>query len=144
LEGFVTRLAYSPDGLRLAAASRDGSVKVWDAVTGETCLALGGRTDAVRGVAYSPDGRRLVTAAGGMNKGRELLYSEVKLWDALTGQEILILRGALAYSPRVAFDRGGRRLAASGDRVVTIWEGVPLDTELAEQRQAASLVKFLF
>jgi hypothetical protein len=79
-----------------------------------------------------------------MNKGRELLYSEVKLWDALTGQEILILRGALAYSPRVAFDRGGRRLAASGDRVVTIWEGVPLDTELAEQRQAASLVKFLF
>jgi tetratricopeptide (TPR) repeat protein len=44
----------------------------------------------------------------------------------------------------VAFDRGGRRLAASGDRDVTIWEGVPLDAELAEQRQAASLVKFLF
>jgi hypothetical protein len=68
----------------------------------------------------------------------------VKLWDALTGQEILTLHGALALQPRVAFDRGGRRLAASGDAGVTIWEGVPLDAELAEQRQAASLVQFLF
>ena len=41
LEGFVTRMAYSPDGSRLAAASQDGSVKVWDAVTGETCLRSG-------------------------------------------------------------------------------------------------------
>ena len=44
----------------------------------------------------------------------------------------------------MAFDRGGRRLAVSGDKDVTIWEGVPLDAELAEERQAASLVKFLF
>ena len=35
LAGSVTRMAYSPDGSRLAAASQDGSVKVWDAVTGE-------------------------------------------------------------------------------------------------------------
>ena len=144
LEGFVTRIAFSPDGKRLAAASRDGSVKVWDAVTGETCLTLRGHTSAVPGLTYSPDGRRLVTAAGGTNKGGERLYSEVKLWDALTGQEILTLRGALAQSPRVAFDRGGRRLAASGDEGVTIWEGIPLDAELADERQAASLVKFLF
>jgi eukaryotic-like serine/threonine-protein kinase len=144
LEGFVTRMAYSPDGSRLVAASQDGSVQVWDAVKGETCLALRGHTSAVYGVAYSPDRRRLVTAAGGTSKGGQLLSNEVKLWDALTGQEILTLRGAPAQGPRVAFDRGGRRLAASGDKDVTIWEGVPLDAELAGQRQAASLVKFLF
>jgi WD40 repeat protein len=144
LEGLVTRIAYSPDGSRLAAASLDGSVKVWDAVTGETCLALRGRTGAVHGLTYSPDGRRLVTAAGGRSKAGEQLSSEVKLWDALTGQEILSLRGGLSQECRVAFDRGGRRLAASGREVVTIWEGVPLDEELAEQRQAANLVNFLF
>jgi WD40 repeat protein len=144
LEGFVQRMAYSPDGSRLAAVSQDGSVKVWDAVTGEACFALGGHTSAVHGVAYSPDSRRLVTAAGGTSKGGERSYGEVKLWDALNGQEILTLRGALAQTPCVAFDRGGRRLAVSGDSVVTIWEGVPLDAELTEQRQAASLVKFLF
>ena len=93
LEGLVTSIAFSPDGKRLAAASRDGSVKVWDAVTGVTCLTLPGHTSAVYGMTYSPDGRRLVTAAGGTNKGGERLDSEVKLWDALTGQEILTLRG---------------------------------------------------
>ena len=51
--------------------------------------------------------RRLVTAAGGTNKGGERFFSEAKLWDALTGQEILTLRGRLADSPRVVFDRGG-------------------------------------
>ena len=48
VEDLVMRMAYSPDGKRLAAASRDGSVKVWDAVTGETCLTLGGHTSAVQ------------------------------------------------------------------------------------------------
>ena len=143
-EGSVTRLAYSPDGRRLASASRDGSVKVWDAVTGEIDLTLRGHTNVVHGLTYSPDGRRLVTAAGGTNRGGERLNSEVKIWDALTGQEILSLRGLLAQAPRVSFDRVGRRLAASGDNAVTIWEGIPLDAELAEERQAASLVKFLF
>ena len=142
VDELVTCMAYSPDGKRLAAASQDGSVKVWDAVTGETCLTVGGQNSAVVGDVQS--GR---TAAchrhGGEDQGGERLYSEVKLWDALTGQEILTLAGR-AQRSRVAFDRGGRRLAASGDKVVTIWEGIPLDEELADERQAASLVKFLF
>ncbi len=140
----VTKVAYSRDGSRLAAASRDGSVKIWDALTGEPRVTVRGHASAVWGLTYSPDGRRLVTAAGGYNKGGELLYSEIKLWDALTGQEIFALHGSLAQSPRVAFDRSGQRLAANGDRGVTIWEGVSPAAELANEREAASLVKFLF
>ena len=83
-----------PTAQRLAAASQDGSVKVWDAVTGETFLTLRGHTSTVHGVTYSPDGRRLVTAAGGTSKGGGHFSGEVKLWDALTGQEILTLRRA--------------------------------------------------
>jgi hypothetical protein len=142
-EGSFGRIAYSPDGSRLAGANRDGSVKVWDAVTGAMCLTLRGHTTVVFGLTYSPDGRRLVTAAGGTNRGGERLFSEVKIWDALTGQEILSLRGGLAQHPSVAFDRIGRRLAVTGDSAVTIWEGATLNAELAETRQAASLVKCL-
>ncbi len=140
----VTRVAYSRDGSRLAAASRDGSVKIWDALTGEPRVTVRGHTSAVWGLTYSPDGRRLVTAAGGTNKGGEFLYSEIKLWDAHSGQEIFTLEGSLAPAPRLAFDRSGQRLAATGDRGVTIWEGVSLAAELANERHAASLVKFLF
>jgi hypothetical protein len=143
-EGDVWRVAYSPDGRRLASASQDSSVKVWDAATGELSLILRGHTIDVYGVTFDHDGRRLVTAAGGTSPGGERSNCEVKIWDALIGQEILTLHGAPAQTPCVAFDRDGRRLAASGDAVVTIWERVPLDAELAEQRQASSLVKFLF
>ncbi len=140
----VNRVAYSRDGSRLAAASRDGTVNIWDALTGEPRATVRGHTSAVWGLTYSPDGRRLVTAAGGANKGGDRLYSEIKLWDVLTGQEIFALHGSLAYTPRVAYDRSGQRLAATGDRQVTIWEGVSLAADLASERHAASLVKFLF
>ena len=116
LEGFVTHMAYSPDGKRLAAAGQDGSVTIWDTATGEACLTLRGSTGTVRGLTFSPDGRRLVTAAGGTNKGGERLYNEVKLWDALTGQEILTLRGRRPSIPAwrsIAAD-GGLRPAGTG------------------------------
>jgi tetratricopeptide (TPR) repeat protein len=58
-------VAYSPDGRRLATASVDQTVRLWDAATGQELLALKGHTDRVNAVAFSPDGRRLASAAGG-------------------------------------------------------------------------------
>ena len=71
-------MAYSPDGRRIASASGDGTVKVWDAATGQETLTLKGHTGGVYGVAYSPDGRRIASAS---------CDQTVKVWDAGTGQE---------------------------------------------------------
>ncbi|AKT42626.1 WD40 repeat domain-containing serine/threonine protein kinase [Chondromyces crocatus] len=58
--GEVTGFAIAPDGLRLATASLDRTVRLWDLESGES-RALEGHTGAVVGVAFSPEGLGLIS-----------------------------------------------------------------------------------
>jgi WD40 repeat protein len=66
-------MSFSPDGRRLASAGADGTVRVWDAASGQELLTLKGHTSKVYGVSFSLDGRRLASA--GEDK-------TVRVWDA--------------------------------------------------------------
>ena len=58
--GWVESVAFSPDGQRLASASDDQTVKIWDTTTSkEELFALTGHAHSVWSVAFSPDGQRL-------------------------------------------------------------------------------------
>src|SRR5256885_11718368 len=61
-----TTLFRSADGARLASASWDGTVRVWDAASGEQLHCLQGRYGPVTGVCFSSNGARL---ASGSNDG---------------------------------------------------------------------------
>jgi hypothetical protein len=51
----VASVIFSPDGSRLATASADKTVKVWNAVNGQELLTLRGHADSVLAVAFSPE-----------------------------------------------------------------------------------------
>ena len=61
--GGVKDLAFSPDGSRIATASVDGLVRLFDAETGAQQLSLRGSGCAVEGVAFSPDGTKLASTS---------------------------------------------------------------------------------
>src|SRR5690242_1361001 len=63
-EGGVNAVAFSPDGKLLASADADGTVQVWDPLTGRafrTIQADNGSYGGVNGVAFSPDGKLLAS-----------------------------------------------------------------------------------
>jgi hypothetical protein len=68
----VNAVALTPDGRRLLTASHDGSIRTWDANTGEPGPAFDWGIGPVTAVAFAPDG--LTCAAAGLN-------GKVAVWD---------------------------------------------------------------
>src|SRR5262249_17304617 len=115
-------VVYSPRGEQLASSGTDGSVQVWDAVTGQQLFSLRGHTAWVSSLVYSADGKRIITGSADHT---------VKVWDALTGQEVLTLRGHNEPVTSVAISPDGWHIASgSGDRgepgEVKVWDATPI------------------
>ncbi|KAL2048193.1 hypothetical protein N7G274_000104 [Stereocaulon virgatum] len=53
----VSSVAFSPDGKQVVSGSDDGTVRLWDSVTGAALQTLEGHSDNVSSVAFSPGGR---------------------------------------------------------------------------------------
>src|SRR5207302_280941 len=122
LEGFlggVFRVAFSPDGKYLAAATGDrderegypgpGEVCVWDLARGNLVWNLRGHPGCVWSVVFSPDGKRLASAGGVPGRRPGEGPGEVRFWDVQTGQELCTLTGHKTRIRDLAFSPCGRR-----------------------------------
>lgn len=69
---------------------------------------LVGHDSPVGSVAFHPNGWRLATTSVGWPRG----HTEVRLWDATTGQSTVILSGVPGRFSSIAFDAEGKHLAA--------------------------------
>ncbi|HWB11201.1 MAG TPA: protein kinase [Pirellulales bacterium] len=107
-------VALSPDGSLVASGSKDHTVRIWNAATGEPLRTLRGHDDEVNGVAFSPDGAALASAS---EEGR------LCVWDTVTWRlvhhEIDRERTALFG---IAFSPDGELMAVGDQRGrVRLW-----------------------
>ncbi len=103
-----------PDGRRIASASWDETVQIWDAADGGHVLTYQGHASAVTAVAWSPDGRRIASAS---------VDETVQVWDAANGGNVLTYRGHTEIVDAVAWSPDGRRIVSSGnDHMVQVWD----------------------
>ena len=62
--GWVTSIAFSPDGQHIVSGSYDKTACVWDAKTGALKAGpLKGHANAIMSAAFSPDGQWVVTSS---------------------------------------------------------------------------------
>lgn len=108
----VFSVAFSPDGERIASASFDHSVRLWNAKTFESVKDFHHHSDFVYAVAFSGNGKQLASAS----KDRTVV-----LFDADTGKGIFTFSGMEQDVMTVAFHPDGKSILSSGFESALWW-----------------------
>ena len=100
----------------MATGGRDGTVKLWDVLSGAERRTLRGHTKLVKSLAFAPDGRHLLSGSWDWT---------AKLWDVSTGQVAQTLSGHGAALSAVA------RTGGCGRKITLLLQRTPCASPLA-------------
>lgn len=115
LKGHSARVGavdWSGDGERIASASEDHTIRIWDFSSASVLVELIGHSSAVMDVQWSPDESRLATAS---------LDGTVRLWNSETGQEVARFPCSGAMRA-VDWSPDGTRLITGGDEGLRLFD----------------------
>jgi len=111
---WVLCLAYSPDQTMIASGSRDETIRLWDAETGQCLKTLVCSGSWVQTLAFSPSGEYLVS--GGSD-------GEIRVWQVATIHCQRILSGHRDRILSLKFTADGQTLVSSSqDETLAVWD----------------------
>ena len=125
-KGSIKQIAYSPNGMHLAAVGSAG-IWIYDVTIHQEVALLTGNTGPVSSVAFSPDGNTIIS-------GNE--NGTVWVWNTRTGDHIQTFTTA-DWVLSVAFSPDGKTIASGGGHVEGLGLGIQLlDIKTGERLEA--------
>ena len=115
-QGSIKQIAYSPNGMHLAAAGSAG-IWVYDMAIYHEVALLTGNMGPISSVAFSPDGNTIVS---GNNDGT------VWVWDAKTGEHRDTFTANADWVLSIAFSPNDKIIASGGGNVEGLGPGIYL------------------
>jgi WD40 repeat protein len=110
----VRTVTFSPDGRMLASASDDGTIKLWEVITGKLRATLQGESQHNNSLAFSADGKLL---------GRGGPHETISRWNLTSGQQTFKLDGHTGNVTSVVFSKNGALIALAGsDNTLKVWD----------------------
>ena len=108
----IPSISWSPDGTKLAFASKDNTVCVWDAEMKEELHCFEGHKSDVFVAHWNPNGRKIVSASHD---------GTVRTWNTETGKEIRCVEECALRS--IVWSPDGKKLAYATDvQTLNVWD----------------------
>jgi WD40 repeat protein len=120
-DGQLTAVTFQRDGRHLASGSAQGTIKIWDAETGQVALSCHAHSHPVAALAFSPDGGHFASIGSD---------GTLQVRNAVSGQEPARMRGADRPFSGGLFHPDGRCLLwlsrhsprEKGNEEITLWD----------------------
>ena len=112
--GYISAVAYSPDGRLLASSCGDRIIRLWDTRTRRLIRNFVGHSDKVENVVFTPDGQSLISC--GFDR-------TLRIWDVASGRVRRVLAGhaTTVYGLSIA-EEGNLVASASESGHVILWD----------------------
>lgn len=113
-EGWITGLAFHPEGNLLVSCSHDKILCLWDMGTGECIKTFQGHEGKITSLAFFPDGKRVCSADES---------GQIRIWSIENASCLQSWKAHDKSIEGIALDRQGRCLAtASKDYSIKVWD----------------------